>query len=1080
MSPGSPHARRLPFAAAALAALGLAAALPAVASASASGVVISESRFGGAPGANDEFVELVNSSSGTVAIGGWRLQGCAAGSGAASDRVAVPAGVSLPAGGRYLFANTGASGYSGAATPDRTYTTGFSNSGMSGARIVTADTTVVDGFGSATSPCREGAGIDLATISSTSGNTAHRKGTDEAQDTDENEDDLQVAAPNPQNSGGGTTPPPSTDPTPIGQIQGAGATTPKAGQEVTIEGVVTGIDDEDGSSFTGTFPEDAGVYVQTVPGAEDADPSTSEGIFVGFVDGPAGKRADLIGKRVRVVGQAKEKFGLTMIVEKIGTEPQVLGDSPLPAPVEIDTAKAKAQTNPNPATDGTRAYYETLEGMRVTVPSGVANSGGTTKFGELFITPGADKGRIFRQNPAVSNLAIIDDAGAGDPANPYVRPDSSTLVKGDLFSKVDGTTGPLGFSFYNYTITPQIGALPTVARDPAVPETYDLPDKPAGQARISGFNVENLFPPGADLDLGIVTEEQYQEKLTGLAAAIGDRLKKPDVVAVQEVGDSQGRGASPKSSQAVLQDLATKIGGYTAYALEGFDSRGIDVGFLIKDGVTVQGRPRQLGLGIGADPGTSCGDTTGQVSDRPPLALDVTLPGGLPLTVISNHFASKSSADTCRVQQARIVRTEAARLQAAGSSAMAVGDLNAFEDESPLAEIQQGGTLTNLWDRAPEQERYSFAFQGRLQTLDHALVTADLLPQVTDVRYAHLSNDYAEDTANGLHVSDHDPPVVTLKDTVAAPKAEATTPTFADQPVGTFGPSQTVAVKNAGDAPLDVTRVRVTDEDGASADDFQVVLEACTDAGTIAPEETCTIRVRFAPGRAATTSTATLRIDTNGGDLAVPLTGRSTAAPTGPTGPQGPAGPSGPQGPAGPTGPTGPGGPTGPAGPTGPTGPTGPLGPQGIPGPAGIDGANGPQGAPGANGTDGAGGPQGPVGPGGPKGDKGDKGEDGRVRLSVNASTRVRRGATARVRVGLRNVTTGAVRGARVRVTLPASLRASGARTVNLRTVRAGGLGIAKFALRVGPGARKGTHRITVRTTVGGDTIVRRVSLLVR
>lgn len=975
MSPGSPHARRLPFAAAAIAALGLAGALPPAASASTSGVVISEARFGGPSGGNDEFIELVNSSAAPVSIGGWHLQGCAAGSGAASDRTVVPAGTTLPAGGRYLFANSSASGYSGTATPDRTYTTGFSPSEQSGVRIVTADATVVDGLGSPISPCREGTGTNLAAIAGTGGDSAHRKGAGEAQDTDKNEDDLQVAAADPQNSGGGTTPPPSGDPTPINEIQGTGTSSPKAGEEVTIEGVVTGIDDEDGANFTRTFPEDAGVYVQTVPGSEDADPTTSEGIFVGFVDGPAGGRAALLGKRVRIVGQAKEKFGLTMIAEKINTEPTVLGEATLPDPVTIDTAKANAQTNPNPA-NGTREYYETLEGMRVTLPVGIANSGGTTKFGELFVTPGTEKDRIFRQNPAVSNLALIDDAGAGDPVNPYDRPDSSTLVKGDLFSKVENATGPMGFSFTNYTITPQIGAVPTVTRDPAVPPVYDLPDKPAGRARISGFNVENLFPPGAELDLGIVTAEQYQEKLTGLAAAIGDRLKQPDVVAVQEVGDSQGQGTDPKDSQAVLQDLATKVGGYTAYALEGFDSRGIDVGFLVKDGVTVQGQPRQLGLGVGADAGTSCGDTEGQVSDRPPLALDVTLPGGLPVTVISNHFASKSSPDTCRVQQARIVRAEAERVEADGGAALAIGDFNAFEDESPLAELEQGGTLTNLWDRAPEPERYSFAFQGRLQTLDHALVTDDLLPQVTDVRYAHVSNDYAEDAAKGLHVSDHDPPVVTLRDTIAAPRAEATTPTFADQAAGTFGPSQSITVTNAGDAPLDVTRVRVTDEDDASADDFDLALEACSDAGDIAPVETCTIRVRFAPGRENTTSTATLRIDTNGGNLAVALTGRSTPARTGPAGPQGPPGPQGP------------------AGPIGPVGPQGPVGPAGPPAPAG------------------------------PKGDRGPKGSRGRkaAGVSIAMNRAVRRGGTTKVRLTLRNRTTSSVRGARARVSLPAGL----------------------------------------------------------
>ena len=72
--------------------------------------------------------------------------------------------------------------------------------------------------------------------------------------------------------------------------------------------------------------------------------------------------------------------------------------------------------------------------------------------------------------------------------------------------------------------------------------------------------------------------------------------------------------------------------------------------------------------------------------------------------------------------------------------------------------------LDNLWNRAPEQERYSFAFQGRLQILDHILVTAGLRTKVGDFRYAHFGNDYheREDPTDGHHVSDHDPPVLTL------------------------------------------------------------------------------------------------------------------------------------------------------------------------------------------------------------------------------------------------------------------------------------------------------------------------------
>ena len=119
-----------------LAAIGGAA--PAVAS--TNGVVISELQFRGADG-NDEFVELLNTSTGSVSIAGWRLQGCAGGSGAPSGRAIVPAGLTLAPGQRYLFFNS-----NGTVVGDTPYNLGISDDG--GARITLADaTTVVDGVG---------------------------------------------------------------------------------------------------------------------------------------------------------------------------------------------------------------------------------------------------------------------------------------------------------------------------------------------------------------------------------------------------------------------------------------------------------------------------------------------------------------------------------------------------------------------------------------------------------------------------------------------------------------------------------------------------------------------------------------------------------------------------------------------------------------------------------------------------------------------------------------------------------------------------------------------------------------------
>ncbi len=92
--------RRFPFAAALVAAI--ICAVPA--SAGAADVTISELRFRGPSGGNDEFVELQNTSAAAVNIGGWQLIGCSA-TGPTGTRATVPDGTVLPAAGHYLFTN---------------------------------------------------------------------------------------------------------------------------------------------------------------------------------------------------------------------------------------------------------------------------------------------------------------------------------------------------------------------------------------------------------------------------------------------------------------------------------------------------------------------------------------------------------------------------------------------------------------------------------------------------------------------------------------------------------------------------------------------------------------------------------------------------------------------------------------------------------------------------------------------------------------------------------------------------------------------------------------------------------------
>jgi predicted extracellular nuclease/Ca2+-binding RTX toxin-like protein len=759
---------------------GLVAAAPAAAA--PNGIVISEFRAGGPSGGNDEFIELTNTTASAVSIGGWKIQGCASGSGAAGDRATIAANTSLPAGAKFLFVNNAASGYSGSVAGDATYNTGISATGASGIRLINGSGVVQDGVGTtaAASVCKEGAGLasSFANASGPAGeNNAYRRVSGGTQDTDSNSADFTgPGASGPESCGcsGVGSPTVAT----ISEVQGPGFVSPIAGQTVTIEAVVTGIDNEKGASIGGvntvtTFRSDRGLYVQEEPADQDVSADTSEGIFVGFVDDPL---AYPVGTRVRVTGQVAEQFGFTQISESVGLEPTNLGAAtPAQTPVAttISTSLAEAQTVAPTATDcgfpsaactgGRRSYYETLEGMLVTLPQAVANSGGTNKFGELFLTPGTTQDRVLRTDDTsgpggsadaqIRALVAVDaDGGSADPANPIISDlDSTTLTEADLFDSVTGVSGPLGFSFSNYKVIVQPGAEPTVTGGPTT-YPFDLPGVDTTGVRVASFNVENYFPVGGGLDGRTVSAAEYADKREDLAVAIEDRLELPDVVAVQEVVDLT-----------ILQDLAAQLPGYTAYLEEGNDNRGIDVGFLVRDTLEVTG-VTQVGKTASNPTASTCSDISGRLFDRPPLRIDV-VGKRTRFSVFSNHFSSKAAPDACREAQAGYLRDRVKELEDAGREVIVAGDINAFEDEGALATFQDGTTtLTNLWSQAPADNRYSFQFSGRLQTLDHILVTDGLEARVADMRYAHFDNDYFDrrSATDGQNASDHDPPIVTL------------------------------------------------------------------------------------------------------------------------------------------------------------------------------------------------------------------------------------------------------------------------------------------------------------------------------
>jgi predicted extracellular nuclease len=748
--------RRLALAPAALIALACAAAAllalagPAAAT-SPSGVVISKLRTRTAASQYDEYVQMTNPSSATVDLSQWQLYDCYTSGGTpriGTDGDALPAGTKLPAGATFVFGKNGGD-YTG--TADASYNFQVTEAG--GFQIRDAAGVIQDGAGAPGTACAEGTGLALPT---TGADFTFTRAAGDA-DTDDNAADFGAPSGAADGTPCGEPCAAPAAPTAIDAIQGSGATSPLVGQKVAITGVVVGVDNQQGvANYVNLDPRQAGIYVETPAIGQDANTQTSEGIFVGGLPAAA-RSADHIGQTVTVSGTVTELYNLTTLDATGAPAPLFTGTAKpanLPAPVTIDLASAAAQTV---AANGTRPYFETLEGMRVTLATGTANSGGTDKFGELFVQPGTTRKRILRTTGAAAAgppnlLALAQDAGSADvdPAAPSETPASTTRVKADLFSRVTDATGPLGFSFSEYQLVPQPGRRPAVTAGP-IAYPPPAPDAAPGTLRVANFNMENLFGAGMTDDGHTFTEADVDAKTTRLANAI-KLMHRPDVLAVEEV-----------ASESALQQVAGKLNNYTAIWRPSTDARHIAVGFLVKDGIKVTSI-RQLGV-TATTTAAGCADdgTSTKLFERPPLEIGVHK-GHTDFTIIGNHWASQSHPEACRQAQAAFVNDEVRALEGSGGAAMVIGDLNDFEDAPALTgDLVAGGTtLKNLWSRAPATNRYSFMYNGQLQTLDHIFITKKLT--ALGLLYVHFDNDYYERnaTTSPTGVSDHDPPVVTL------------------------------------------------------------------------------------------------------------------------------------------------------------------------------------------------------------------------------------------------------------------------------------------------------------------------------
>ncbi|MEH2194561.1 MAG: putative Ig domain-containing protein [Nostoc sp.] len=559
----------------------------------------------------------------------------------------------------------------------------------------------------------------------------------------------------------------------IHDIQGASHISPLNGQQVgDVGGIVTVI-------------KSNGFYLQDPN--PDNDDRTSEAIFVFTSSAPTVSVGDsvLVNGTVTEFRPANNVNNLTTTEITSPTIVKLSNGNALPTATilgnggrTIPTSVIDNDTTGNietgtttfdPTQDGID-FYESLEGMLVQVNNPVAVSP-TNSFGEIWVL--ADNGANATGRTARGGIVV-----SSNDFNPERIQIDDTLFTSGSSPKVNvgatlGTiTGVVDYNFSNYEVLP---TSVTVTSNTLTKEVTNLTPT-TDQLTVATFNVENLDPSDG------------ATKFNNLASRIVNNLKSPDIISLEEIQDNNGATndsvVDASTTFQTLIDAITAAGGPTYQYRQispvddtngGEPGGNIRVGFLFNPNrvsfVDIPGGTSTSSTtvtdigGVSASPGLIDPNNSAFTSSRKPLVGQFTF-NGETVYVIGNHFNSKGgdqplygpnqpptlSSEVQRQQQATLVKNFVASILAIAPNANIVvaGDLNDFEFSNPVSTLESAG-LTSLIETLPPNERYTYNFEGNAQTLDHVLVSSNLLGKLDAYDVVHVNSEFADQD------SDHDP-----------------------------------------------------------------------------------------------------------------------------------------------------------------------------------------------------------------------------------------------------------------------------------------------------------------------------------
>ncbi|HAV77211.1 MAG TPA: hypothetical protein DCX53_07645 [Anaerolineae bacterium] len=574
--------------------------------------------------------------------------------------------------------------------------------------------------------------------------------------------------------------------TKIHDVQGNGAASPLVGQTVVIDGIVVG-DFQDGAS--GVNGDLNGFHVQEEDADADADPMTSEGIFI--FDGSSPSVNIQIGDRVRVEGVVSEFNGLTEITSFSGVTVLSSGN-PLPA--------ASILSLPVATVDAFEAY----EGMYVTFPQALVISEyfNFDRFNEIVLTserhltptaefePGSPQQMQAVQDFLLDKITL-DDGRTSQNSDPAIHPNGSAFDLTNLFrggDTVSNVTGVMDYAFGLYRIQPTQGADYT-----SVNLRTASPEPVGGTLSVASFNVLNYFTtldngncPYAGGCRGADNAGEFTRQRDKIIAALS--IIDADVVGLLEIENHPGDVPTADLVSGLNDVMGAGTYAYIATGAVGSDA--IRVAIIYKPATVTP-------VGSFAVLDSSVDVRFNDTKNRPTIAQTfMDNSNGGEFTVAVNHLKSKGSdcndvsdpdlgdgAGNCNLTRKAAAEAMVDWLATDPTASgdpdfMIIGDLNSYDKEDPIDVLLAGG-FTDLAYYFNGEDAYSYVFDGQTGYLDYALANASLLGQVTGATEWHINADEADlidyDTSfkgpnqdaiyapDAYRSSDHDPIIVGLQ-----------------------------------------------------------------------------------------------------------------------------------------------------------------------------------------------------------------------------------------------------------------------------------------------------------------------------